>query len=180
MKTLFLLLCLVCGSALADSITNSQGFYVITNPVPPVNLAWNYTSGFRGTFTLYYGPASRNYTNKIPSITTTNYGLVLPQQRPATYFLAVTAVDTNNLESGFSNEISVSAANPPSFPSLQPPSTLIVQHSPTGPTGPYSDTQMAWSFAPVSSNDFFRVRLVATTGPMPNLKVLSPPPLPTK
>src|SRR5262250_1619790 len=78
--------------------------------VPPtgesVILAWNpATSSTVAGYRLYYGGASRAYTNKIEvgvSTTATVSGLVAG----ATYFFAVTDYDIIGLESVFSDEIS--------------------------------------------------------------------------
>lgn len=53
------------------------------------------------SYTIYYGTASRVYTNSISGITTTSYTITsLPTN---TYYFAVTATDSNG-QSGYSNE----------------------------------------------------------------------------
>ncbi len=174
------LLCLLCRLAIAVPITNAQGFYVITNPVPPVNVAWSYASGFSGSFNLYYGGASAKYTNRLTGITTTSFGIVFPQVRPAIYYVAVTAADTNGLESAFSNEITVSVVNPPNSPTMQPPVMLIVQNKPSL-TDPWQDSAMSWTTSPDATNQFYRLRMVASvpvvSSPVasPALKLMLPP-----
>lgn len=55
-------------------------------------------------YKVYYGPASRNYTNSID--VARSYSLVISGLTyGATYYFAVTAYATNNLESDYSNEI---------------------------------------------------------------------------
>lgn len=76
-----------------------------------VTLAWdpNPESDLAG-YIVYYGSASRNYTNavNVGNITTnTVSGLV----NGATYFFAVTAYNTNGLESDFSAEVSYLASS---------------------------------------------------------------------
>lgn len=76
-----------------------------------VTLAWdpNPESDIGG-YIVYYGCASRNYTNavNVGNVTTnTVRGLV----DGATYFFAVTAYNTNGLESDFSDEVSYSSAS---------------------------------------------------------------------
>lgn len=53
-------------------------------------------------FNLYYGPASRHYTNWV-SVATNRAQVKAP---PGVYYFAVTAVATNGLESDFSQEVS--------------------------------------------------------------------------
>ncbi|MCX7635466.1 MAG: hypothetical protein N2Z74_06945, partial [Syntrophales bacterium] len=54
-------------------------------------------------YKIYYGNASRVYTHSINVGKVTSYTLNLdPRNR---YYIAVTAYDTENLESGFSNEV---------------------------------------------------------------------------
>lgn len=71
-----------------------------------VKLAWDApTSGAVSFYRMYQGGQSRNYTNSAsttPGTTLTMAGLV-PK---ATYYFAVTAVDTTGLESAYSNEVS--------------------------------------------------------------------------
>lgn len=75
-----------------------------------VTLAWDSNpESDIGGYIVYYGCASRNYTNavNVGNVTTnTVRGLV----DGATYFFAVTAYNTNGLESDFSDEVSYSSA----------------------------------------------------------------------
>lgn len=77
-----------------------------------VTLAWDPNpENDIGGYIVYYGPASRNYTNavNVGNVTTnTVSGLV----DGATYFFAVTAFNTNGLESDFSDEVSYAPPNP--------------------------------------------------------------------
>jgi hypothetical protein len=77
-----------------------------------VTLAWDpsASSGIAG-YRLYEGGASRSYTNVIAAgkATTATASNLLSG---ASYFFAVTAVDTNGLESDFSNEITYTVPLP--------------------------------------------------------------------
>jgi hypothetical protein len=92
----FVLSCL----ALASSALAEQSVTLAWDPNPETDI---------GGYIVYYGSASRNYTNAINvgNVTTnTVRGLV----DGATYFFAVTAYNTNGLESDFSDEVSYSSA----------------------------------------------------------------------
>jgi fibronectin type 3 domain-containing protein len=73
-----------------------------------VGLSWNAssTSGVNGYFVyrgiVSGGPYSKQNSSADASLTFTDSGLISGQ----TYFYVVTAVDTSNVESGFSNEVS--------------------------------------------------------------------------
>jgi len=74
-------------------------------PAPSVSLAWdrNPESDVVG-YRVYYGPASRRYTNSTyVGNATTN--LTTGLSNGATYFFAVTALDATGLESDFSKEV---------------------------------------------------------------------------
>ena len=86
-----------------------------------VDLAWdpNPESDIAG-YVLYYGDASRHYTNSIPVGTATNatvHGLIAG----ATYYFAVTAKNTAGLESDPSNEVTFT---PSDVADNQPPNAL--------------------------------------------------------
>jgi len=83
-----------------------------------VTLAWDpsVSDGIAG-YRVYQGGASRAYTNVIPvGLGTSNTvpGLIIG----ATYWFAVTAFDTNGLESDFSNEVSYTVPAPKPAPGL--------------------------------------------------------------
>src|SRR5207244_154249 len=71
-----------------------------------VSLVWNASSGTNvAGYNVYYGVASRTYTNKVNVGNVTNAtisGLI----EGTTYFFAVTAYDQYGLESDYSNEMS--------------------------------------------------------------------------
>jgi len=71
-----------------------------------VTLAWDASPDASVTgYRIYYGVASKNYTNSVTIGNVTNVTLVA--LRPGvTYWFAATAVDGSGLESDFSNEIS--------------------------------------------------------------------------
>src|SRR6266481_7779941 len=89
-------------SAFAASVT------LVWNPSPGTNVAG---------YNVYYGVASRTYTNKVNVGNVTNAtisGLIVG----TTYYFAVTAYDTYGLESDYSTEISYtvpSTGGPPSI-----------------------------------------------------------------
>jgi hypothetical protein len=81
-----------------------------------VTLAWDPSSSSGiAAYRLYQGGASRTYTNVIAAgnaTTATTSKLV----NGSTYFFTVTAVDTNGLESDFSNEITYTVPLPTNTP----------------------------------------------------------------
>src|SRR5437879_4633464 len=81
--------------------------------VSSVTLAWDpSTSTNVAGYHIYYGVASRSYTNSISvdlATTATVSGLL----EGVTYYFAATALDTAGLESDFSNETSYSVPNQP-------------------------------------------------------------------
>lgn len=76
-----------------------------------VSVQWDRNTETNITYRLYWGGASRDYTNFVQTANTTvtisnlNDGVV--------YFAAVTARDTNGLESSFSEEVSFVKPKPP-------------------------------------------------------------------
>ena len=181
----FWILCLLTASAHAGVITNAQGFFVVTNPTPKVVLAWNAsTDPGVNNYNLYMGGVSGGYTNLSALGNVTNTTVTLPS-RGVKFYFAVTATVPSGLESQFSNEINYTATNLPPAVTVSPPVTLVVQRS-KQVTGPFSDTEMAWSVDPsTSTNEFFRLRIVAAD-PQPQTQALplvvpratTPPPIP--
>ena len=102
MKVLALMLSMMCAAVLAQQA---------------VTLAWDASpdAGCVGAYRIHFGETSRGY------VFSTNAGPVLTQTvtvpYPADWFFAVTAVGTNQLESGFSNEVMWRAL--PEAPALQ-------------------------------------------------------------
>ena len=98
------------------SLLNSIAYYVlvslsITLPLytsdvfaGKVTLAWNASSGPVRGYRVYYGSASRNYTNNLNVGNTTTY-TVAGLQDDKTYFFAVKAYDNAGNQSNFSNEV---------------------------------------------------------------------------
>lgn len=132
---------LLGGTARAEAITNSEGFYVITNPPVSVALAWDLSpaSNVVGYF-IYYGVASGSYTNRT-SVGNTNTATIGGLKRSSTYFFAATCYDTAGLESEFSNEVSYRTPDilPPVL-NLHTNAVLLgmkVEIAPT-PKGPWS------------------------------------------
>ena len=98
MKRIALLLFLFASlSAFADSVT------LIWNPSPGTNVAGYY---------VYYGGASRTYTNKSNVGNTTNATVSGILEGP-TYFFALTAYNSDGLESDYSNELAYGIPAPP-------------------------------------------------------------------
>ena len=88
-----------------------------------VGLAWdpNSENDLAG-YLVYYGTASRNYDQTLsaatPSATVTNLN------SGTTYYFAVTAYNTNGMESGYSNEVLYSTSgSPPPTPTPSPSGT---------------------------------------------------------
>ncbi len=77
-----------------------------------LTLAWNPVSdpGVAG-YNLYYGTASRVYTNMVP-VGNTNTVTITGLTPGVTYFLAVTTEAISGLESSYSDEISFTLPNP--------------------------------------------------------------------
>ena len=153
---LALLLC--AGSARATTVTNALGFLVPTNLSPSVTLAWDpSTNSGVISYRIYYGVASRGYTNNA-TVSTSNSVLVTLPARGATYYFAAAAQDTNGLESDFSNEVSWTVPAAPSAPFLHNVVRLTAQSTP--------DLAVPWwddVFEVVISEDlarqFFRLRI---------------------
>jgi len=91
------LACLIfCLMALLLPVRAEQSVTLAWDPNPESDI---------GGYIVYYGSASRNYTNAVNAgnvTTNTVRGLV----DGAPYFFAVTAYNTNGLESDFSDEVS--------------------------------------------------------------------------
>src|ERR1017187_7582186 len=81
----------------------------LTAHAATVQLAWDAsntgTNSPIANYKVYYGPASRTYTNTVSAGTNVT-ATVTNLSKGQTYFFAATATDTNNLESDFSNEVS--------------------------------------------------------------------------
>jgi len=93
--------------------------------VPSITFAWDASPspGIEGYF-LYYGPASRTYTNRWAVGNVTQATIPRP---PGTNYYTVTAGDTNGLESDYSNEVSFAE-----------PTTIVVRlQSATNAAGPW-------------------------------------------
>ena len=117
---LFLTPCLVNAAAKSPKDTSlSNGLSMarmVASPmvtVPPpttmaINLAWN-SSGPGLSYKVYYGTASRTYTNLVTSNTTT--ATVSNLNDSVDYYFSVTSVNSLGVESNFSNEVTTA---PPS------------------------------------------------------------------
>src|SRR5215471_19465714 len=87
--------------------------------LPSITLAWNPSPANNiGGYRLYLGVASHTYSTVLDVGTSTN--ATLSNLTPGvTYFFAVTAYDTNRLESPFSGEISYTVPGPPNLATLK-------------------------------------------------------------
>jgi len=82
------------GQARGVIVPSQYGAVLNWNPSPSPGVA-----GYR----IYYGKASRNYTSSV-LLGNVATNTVSSLTSGVTYFFAVTAYDTNGMESGFSNE----------------------------------------------------------------------------
>lgn len=91
---------------LATSTAYAASVTLTWDPNPEADLA-----GYR----IYYGPSTRNYTNALsfPGRGNTNS---VTNLTAGTYYFAVTAYSTNNLESDYSNEVAITVPGRPPAP----------------------------------------------------------------
>lgn len=114
----------------------AQAAVVSTNQLASVKLAWDRSadSSVAG-YKLYWGPASRTYTNSI-NVGTNLTGTVSNVVVGVNYFYAATAWNAQNLESDFSNEV---AHVVPWFPPTNPPSNLRITFQMQVSTHPFTN-----------------------------------------
>lgn len=114
----------------------AQTFLFPTNPPASVTLAWDASTNAVG-YTLYWGVATRSYTNtlKLANVTT---GTISNLALGTTYFFAATAFDDLGLESDLSNEVTYTTRPPPAAPLLHGIITLAVEDAPDL-AGPWLD-----------------------------------------
>lgn len=112
-RLLFLLLLLVIAVIFALTVRAQP------SPSAPyaVTLAWDKSPGTNviTNYAVYYGPASRTYTNTVnarTNLTATVTNLI----RGPVYYFSATAKDNNGLESDYSTEVSNSLPTPPNRP----------------------------------------------------------------
>jgi hypothetical protein len=84
-----------------SSVSGAQSVTLAWSPVPYANVA-----GYK----VYYGRASRNYTNGISVGNVTN-ATISGLTDGATYYFAITTLSTFGLESGYSSEVSYMVPN---------------------------------------------------------------------
>lgn len=106
------------------------------NPLPSTNtvlLDWDLKSNLN--YRIYYGPASRRYTNSV-QIGATNVGWVRGLMPGGLYFFGVTATDSLGQESDYSNEVlySAPAGTYPAFTQIKivPVSSVVSTMPPIG------------------------------------------------
>lgn len=90
-----------------------------TNTLPPVFLVWDPSpDGTVTNYVIYWGAASRNYTNKISTGNVTLFGMT--NLAPGVhYYFAATAQNAIGLESDFSNEADYTTTNRPGAPHIE-------------------------------------------------------------
>jgi type IV pilus assembly protein PilY1 len=89
-----------------------------------IKLAWDAnTESDLGGYKIYYGTSSKSYGNSIDVENVTTFTLTGLTQGQS-YFIVVTAYDTSNNESGYSNEVS-GVATDPTPPVSETPPTII-------------------------------------------------------
>ena len=88
-----------------------------SNPPASVTLAWDPVAE-AGSYKVYYGVGSRNYTNFV-SVTNALQVTIQPLTRGTTYYFAATTVSTNGLESDWSVEVSYKPGVAPQPPVLR-------------------------------------------------------------
>jgi hypothetical protein len=99
-----------------------------------VSLAWDPSTDQTVVgYKLYYGPATRSYTNSVDvgnSTSTTVSNLVAG----ATYFFAATAYDTTDVESDYSTEVSTTIPVPNQQPTLNTLANVTINENATAQT----------------------------------------------
>jgi Fibronectin type III domain len=100
-----------------------------------VGLAWdpNSENDLAG-YLVYYGTASGNYSQTRPAATPS--ATVTNLNSGTTYYFAVTAYNTNGLESGYSNEVSYSTSGSPPPPTPTPTPSPTPSVTPTATPSP--------------------------------------------
>jgi sulfur relay (sulfurtransferase) complex TusBCD TusD component (DsrE family) len=118
-----------------------------------VTLGWNPDSGSAiAGYRLYQGGASRTYTNVMAAGNLTNL-TVSSLASGATYFFAVTAYNTNAVESDYSSEISYTVPVPTNLPPSLPPAVpVFVQQSYATPQSPATQVTVAYPSAQTAGN----------------------------
>lgn len=134
--------CSVALTAVAQPNTNA----------PTVTLAWNAVTNVRVLgYRLYYGPASRTYTNTLDAAAALTKQVTL-LVRGARYFFAVTAYGSGGQESDYSSEV---IYNVPGFP---PPGGLVLAvNIASAPTlkGPWTPVTNLFAALPSPTNTTF-------------------------
>lgn len=146
----FVLSLLLAGPAVAQSNTNALG---------RVPLAWDPTTDSTVIgYNVYYGAASRTYTNVIAvgaNTTVTVSNLV----QGATYYFAATTYTLAGLESDYSAEVSVGIAKPAPPANFRIPKLLSVQTKTDVLGAQWADTAMGWPLDATNALAYFRLKL---------------------
>lgn len=126
-----------------------------------VTLAWDQNPETDiGGYIVYYGVSSRNYTNavNVGNVTTNTVASLVDG---VTYFFAVTAYNTNGLESDFSDEVSY--ARPGTWPAVFTLAPLLSRSNVVlrGQANPLPD--LVWFEWAVDADRSNRFRLVANS-----------------
>jgi hypothetical protein len=128
----------------------------VSAALPSVTLAWNPSpanniAGYR----LYLGLSSGTYATSLDVGATTN--ATLANLTPGmTYYFAVTAYDTNNLESPFSGEINYT------IPGVVNLAKLRISRGPTGQVQITGSAPVGYSYSVLSSKDLKNWNIVGT------------------
>ncbi len=114
---------------------------VMAHALTPVTVAWDANNPVPDGYILYWGTASRNYTNSHDVGDATQY--TIPDlQEGVTYYFAATAYDDAGNESAYSDEIIHTVGDPNSNPT-----------TPSVPSGPASGfIQTDYSFSSTASD----------------------------
>jgi hypothetical protein len=114
---------------------------VMAHALTPVSVAWDANNPVPDGYILYWGTASRNYTNSHDVGDATQY--TIPDlQEGVTYYFAATAYDDAGNESAYSDEIIHTVGDPNSNPT-----------TPSVPSGPASGfIQIDYSFSSTASD----------------------------
>ncbi len=159
MKTIATILLLIALTASAAVQSPKAGSFTSGTPMvrtssvaalPATNiwnipLAWNASPG-AVLYHIYYGVASRIYTNFVVS-STTNATVSAPDS--SDLYMAVTAVNSIGLESDFSNEVTTA-----------PPQNRIVRFfvdTATNISGPWTFFTNVWTATNPPASKFFRM-----------------------
>lgn len=118
-----------------------------------------------GGYKVYVGPSSRNYTTNWTTTNTTFTVTNVPVNRGSNFF-AVTAFDTDGLESEYSDEVSGVFTNRPArVTGVRLTPVLTAQSAPT-PTGPWSPEVQLVELELTAQSRFYRLAIAVPESSM--------------